>query len=73
MNHYSYTIHRRDGEFQVRFYMNGERLRDADYYTDSRKDAVGTGNAELARMRTLDLGLDIGGGGGSNGEGEGQI
>lgn len=73
MNHYSYTIHRRDGEYLVRFYTNGLHLKDADYFTDSRKDAVGTGNAELARMRTLDLGLGEEGGEGQKGEGEGQI
>ena len=40
-------------EFIVRFYKDNTLIKEADYFTDDREDAVGTAEAELKHMEKI--------------------
>lgn len=48
---YEFRVYRNEyGEYVVRLYDGSRHLREADYFTDDKADAIGTGEAELERM-----------------------
>lgn len=40
-------VYRSDDEYIVKFYSFGAYLRDADYFTDNREDAVNTAEIQI--------------------------
>lgn len=43
----------RHGEYVVKFYENGKHLKDADYFTADKDDAISTAKVELKRMNEV--------------------
>lgn len=50
------TVHKDSdtGEYKVKFHTNGKHLKDADYFTDEKDDAIGTAKDEIIRMHSRD-------------------
>lgn len=47
----SAKVYKVDGEFLVKFYNDGEHLKDADYETNDKSDAQGTAKHFIAQAK----------------------
>jgi hypothetical protein len=47
------TVHKDSdtGEYQVKFHTNGKHLKDVDYFTDEKDDAIGTAKHQISKMK----------------------
>lgn len=49
------TIHKDTdtGEYKVKFHTDGKHLKDADYFTDEKDDAIGTAKHQIEKMNKV--------------------